>query len=137
MLLLHLSNGSPIIVQISCIRLLEVMPVVFERLLINSVIRVQTLDNIKWLHDLADWGKSSLAVVVRYWKQTLVSMLGLIKSSCTDKSASAISDIEKLISCGELLTSGTICFSIFYFISENHCSLDFHCICEYRQSFCG
>ncbi|KAI3455745.1 hypothetical protein Pfo_012408 [Paulownia fortunei] len=84
--------------QMTCIRLLEVMPVVFERLPENSGIMLETFDSIKWLHDLADWGKSSLAVVVRYWKQTLSYLLGQIKASCSNKSASAISDIEKLIS---------------------------------------
>ncbi|GFP79207.1 helicase sen1 [Phtheirospermum japonicum] len=84
--------------QMTCIRLLEVMPIVFERLLDNSGIMLETFDNMKWLLDLADWGKSSLAVVVRYWKQTLSYLLGQIKSSCSNKSASAISDIEKLIS---------------------------------------
>ncbi|KAL3632175.1 hypothetical protein CASFOL_025159 [Castilleja foliolosa] len=85
--------------QMTCIRILEVMPLVFERLLDNSGIMLETIGNMKWLHDLADWGKSSLAVVVRYWKQTLSYILGQIKSSCSNKSASAISDIEKLMSC--------------------------------------
>ncbi|KAK6129452.1 hypothetical protein DH2020_036810 [Rehmannia glutinosa] len=84
--------------QMACIRLLEVTPVVFERLPDYSGIMLGTFDSMKWLHDLADWGKSSLAVVVRYWKQTLSYLLGQIKVSCSNKSASAISDIEKLIS---------------------------------------
>ncbi|XP_011072782.1 uncharacterized protein LOC105157939 isoform X1 [Sesamum indicum] len=84
--------------QMTCIRLLEVMPVVLERLPQNSGIVLQTFGNTKWLHDLADWGKSSLAVVVRYWKQTLAFLLGHIKACCSNKSASAISDVEKLIS---------------------------------------
>ncbi|KAL3835347.1 hypothetical protein ACJIZ3_010083 [Penstemon smallii] len=96
-----LDGGKPFtdytVSQMTCIRLLEVMPVVFERLPRNSSIMLESFDNIKWLQDLADWGKSSLAVVVRYWKQTLPSLLGLIKESCCNKSASAISDIEKLI----------------------------------------
>ncbi|KAK4394969.1 Helicase SEN1 [Sesamum angolense] len=84
--------------QMTCIRLLEVMPVVLERLPRNSSIMLETFGNTKWLHDLADWGKSSLAVVVRYWKQTLAYLLGHIKACCSDKSASAICDVEKLIS---------------------------------------
>ncbi|KAH6773277.1 P-loop containing nucleoside triphosphate hydrolases superfamily protein [Perilla frutescens var. hirtella] len=84
--------------QMTCIRILEVIPVVFERHPSNSAIMLETFYNIKWLHDLADWGKSSLAVVVRYWKQTLSYLLGQIKEFCSDKSTSAISDIEKIIS---------------------------------------
>ncbi|KAL0354365.1 UNVERIFIED_CONTAM: hypothetical protein Sradi_3883400 [Sesamum radiatum] len=84
--------------QMTCIRLLEVMPVVLERLPRNSGIILETFGNTKWLHDLADWGKSSLAVVVRYWKQTLAYLLGHIKAFCSNKSASAICDVEKLIS---------------------------------------
>ncbi|KAL0441247.1 UNVERIFIED_CONTAM: putative helicase MAGATAMA 3, partial [Sesamum radiatum] len=71
------------------------MPVVLERLPRNSSIMLETFGNTKWLHDLADWGKSSLAVVVRYWKQTLAYLLGHIKACCSDKSASAICDVEK------------------------------------------
>ncbi|KAG8380280.1 hypothetical protein BUALT_Bualt07G0176900 [Buddleja alternifolia] len=89
--------------QMTCIRLLEVIPVVFERLPGNSRIMVGDFDNIKWLHDLADWGKSSLAVVVRYWKQTLAYLLGQIKATCSNKSALAIDDIEKLISYEKVL----------------------------------
>ncbi|KAL0441246.1 UNVERIFIED_CONTAM: hypothetical protein Sradi_0063500 [Sesamum radiatum] len=78
------------------------MPVVLERLPRNSSIMLETFGNTKWLHDLADWGKSSLAVVVRYWKQTLAYLLGHIKACCSDKSASAICDVEKLISYAQL-----------------------------------
>lgn len=88
----------------TCIRILEVIPVLFERHPKNSGIMLDSFDSMKWLHDLADWGKSSLAVVVRYWKQTLSYMLGQIRMVCSDKSASAISDIEKLISCGEFFS---------------------------------
>ncbi|KAL8043652.1 hypothetical protein ABFX02_09G128046 [Erythranthe guttata] len=85
--------------QMTCIRLLELMPIVFERLPQNTGIVLVPFDNLKWLHDLADWGKSALAVVVRYWKQTFSYLLGQIKASCSDKSASTITDIEKLILC--------------------------------------
>lgn len=88
------------------------MPVILERLPLNSKILLETFDNIKWLHDLVDLGKSSLSVVIRYWKQTLAYLLGRIKSFCGNKSVSAIKDIEKLISCGELFISLLICFPI-------------------------
>ncbi|KAL8458916.1 hypothetical protein ACS0TY_036417 [Phlomoides rotata] len=84
--------------QMTCIRLLEVIPVIFERLPQNSGIMLETFSNKKWLHDLADWGKSPLTVVVRYWKQTLSYLLGQIRATCSKKSASTIIDIEKLIS---------------------------------------
>lgn len=96
----------------TCIRILEVIPVVLESHPKNSGIMLETSDNMKWLHDLADWGKSSLAVVFRYWKQTLSYLLGQIKKSWSDKSFSAISDIEKIISCGEFF-SLMFCFSSF------------------------
>lgn len=86
--------------QMTCIRLLEVIPVVFERLPQNSDILLETFGNKKWLHDLADWGKSPLTVVVRYWKQTLSYLLGQIRTTCSKRSASTIIDIEKLISHG-------------------------------------
>ncbi|XP_051129452.1 uncharacterized protein LOC127250300 isoform X2 [Andrographis paniculata] len=88
--------------QMTCIRILEAAPAVFERLPQNSEILMETFNYMKWLHDLADWGKSSLAVVTRYWKQALVSLLGRIKTFCINKSLSAISDIEKLISCEKM-----------------------------------
>ncbi|KAL6496859.1 hypothetical protein OROGR_028788 [Orobanche gracilis] len=88
--------------QMTCIRMLEVIPVVFERLPSNSVIMLEMFNSMKWLHDLADWGKSSLLVVVRYWKQTLSYLLSQIKESCSSKSASAVSEIEKLISYEEV-----------------------------------
>ncbi|XP_073146696.1 uncharacterized protein [Henckelia pumila] len=90
--------------QMMCIRLLEVLPVVFEMFPRNDGTMVETLHNLKWLHDLVDWGKSSLAVLVRYWKQTLASLLGLIKASCSSKSASVINDIEKIIFCEKIST---------------------------------
>lgn len=93
----------------TCIRILEVIPVVFERLPNDSGLLLEAFDNMKWLHDLVDWGKSSLAVVVRYWKETLVYLLGQFKAICGNKSVPAVSDIERLISCGELFNS-LLCF---------------------------
>lgn len=98
----------------TCIRILEVIPVVFERRPKTSGIMLETFDSKKWLHDLADWGKSSLAVVARYWKQTLSYLLGQIREFCSDKSASVITDIEKIISRGELLSFMLIFFFFFF-----------------------
>ncbi|XP_059642145.1 uncharacterized protein LOC132284095 isoform X2 [Cornus florida] len=92
--------------QMTCVRLLEILPVVFEKLLplvhktkLDSKMMVENLVDFKWFHDLMDWGRSSLAVIVRYWKLTVVSLLALLKGWCSDNSASAISAIEKLLSC--------------------------------------
>lgn len=89
--------------QMTCIRLLETLPVVFRRLC-----RVPTtvLNNAvtQCLRDLIDWGYSPLAVVVRYWKDALISLLILIKASCSGVPASLAADIEKLILCGEFNT---------------------------------
>ncbi|KAF8389472.1 hypothetical protein HHK36_026167 [Tetracentron sinense] len=89
----------------TCVRLLEILPVVFERLSSsflklsgNSGIMVQDLFDFKWLHDLMDWGKSSLVVITRYWKQAVISLLDLLKVACHDNSAWTIREIEKLFS---------------------------------------
>ncbi|KAL8113605.1 uncharacterized protein LOC141664415 isoform X2 [Apium graveolens] len=90
--------------QMTCIRLLEIMPIIFERLqpsflrcLGNLGIPVKNEIDYKWLLDLVDWGKSTLSVVVRYWKQTFISLLDLLKCSCSDKSSSLINAIDILV----------------------------------------
>nr|GEU89716.1 putative P-loop containing nucleoside triphosphate hydrolase [Tanacetum cinerariifolium] len=89
--------------QMTCIRVLECLPAVLQKLQQSmhkipgdSEILVKKSISCKWLHDLMYWGKSTLAVVVRYWKQTVLSLLDLLKESCDDKT-SAILAIEKLI----------------------------------------
>lgn len=91
--------------QMTCIRLLESLPVVLQRIQQSmhiipgdSDILVMNSFGYKWLHDLMYWGKSTLAVVVRYWKQTVLTLVDLLKESCNDKT-SAIMVIEKLIQC--------------------------------------
>lgn len=90
----------------TCIRLLELLPIVFEKL-VPSFLKAsgKILDNstdCTWLNHLTNWGRSSLAVIVRYWKQTLMSVLGLLKQSYSDVSIQAnIGAIEKLIACGK------------------------------------
>lgn len=98
--------------QMTCIRLLETLPVVFGRLCGDPA----TMRNnavAQCLRDLIDWGHSPLAVVVRYWKDALVSLLILIKASCSGVPASLTADIEKLILCGKFITL----FVIMYFLS--------------------
>lgn len=85
------------------VRLFEILPIIFGELYRNSGILIKVKMDLKWLHDLMEWGRSSLAVVARYWKQTLVSLLGVLKKSCSQNSASAIRTIEKLIASGKIV----------------------------------
>ncbi|KAK9097711.1 hypothetical protein Syun_024756 [Stephania yunnanensis] len=88
--------------QMACIRLLEILPVVLERLS-SSSLKLQRIKpnllSLEWLHDLLDCGKSPLPVLKRYWRQSLVASLGILKGLCQDGSASAslVEIIETLI----------------------------------------
>eukprot|EP00268_Persea_americana_P014218 TRINITY_DN162_c1_g1_i4.p1 TRINITY_DN162_c1_g1~~TRINITY_DN162_c1_g1_i4.p1 ORF type:complete len:139 (+),score=23.05 TRINITY_DN162_c1_g1_i4:188-604(+) len=92
--------------QMTCVRLLEMFPVVFERLNSKALKLSGTSDtsmphfyDFKWLNDLMDWGKSSLVVLRRHWKQCFLSLLNILQVSCHVNSARIIMDIETLISC--------------------------------------
>lgn len=92
----------------TCVRVLEILPVLFERLYPSltghsrdSGKIVGNILDFMWLHDLIDWGKSSLKVVVVYWKRTVNSLLNLLKGSCSNAAALTFKVIENLISCGE------------------------------------
>ncbi|XP_050380960.1 uncharacterized ATP-dependent helicase C29A10.10c isoform X2 [Argentina anserina] len=91
--------------QMTCVRILEIIPCVFERLYFLcskpsgvSGMMVNTCD-FSWLHDVMDWGKSSLKVVVIYWQRAITSLLKFLKGTCNSAMASTISVIEKIISC--------------------------------------
>ncbi|CAI9114585.1 OLC1v1015339C1 [Oldenlandia corymbosa var. corymbosa] len=84
--------------QMTLIRVLEILPLIFEKLCENPASMMKIVNDMTWLQDLMNWGRSSLAVVARYWKQTLASILGLLKKSFSDLSAPAISALEELIS---------------------------------------
>ena len=92
--------------QMSCVRLLEILPIIFREIsqspdgFLGKFLKMDGLSDFSWLHDLADWGKSSLNVVLRYWKQSMSSLLSLLKSSCNEKSGSIVTAIEKLIASG-------------------------------------
>lgn len=97
--------------QTSCIRLLEILPVVFGRLCPLLIKQykdfgktVKNLFDYKWLHDLMDWGKSQLKIVFVYWKRTVTSLLHLLKESCSSTSLLTVSAIENLLLSGELKT---------------------------------
>lgn len=95
--------------QMTCIRLLEILPVVFGKvcplLAKHSGYSGTTMQNVfdfKWLHDLMDWGKSQLKVVIVYWKRTITYLLNLLKDSCSGTSLLTVSSIENLISSDHL-----------------------------------
>ncbi|KAL9247212.1 hypothetical protein vseg_020667 [Gypsophila vaccaria] len=89
--------------QMTCVRLLEILPIVFENLsssfggLYDKSSKIPDMSEFSWLHDLVNWGKSSLEAVIRYWKQSLNSLLALLKSSCYQNSRMIIASIEKMI----------------------------------------
>ncbi|XP_058780353.1 uncharacterized protein LOC131653997 isoform X3 [Vicia villosa] len=90
--------------QMTCVRLLEILPVLVEKLcqfggeeLRNFTMLVKNKLGVKWIHNLMEWGKSMLKVVIIYWKRALTYLLNLFKGSCNKTSASAIMIIENLI----------------------------------------
>lgn len=92
----------------TCVRLLEIFPVLVDQLHLfggkdpgNFTMLVKNKLGFKWLHDLMEWGKSSLKVVIVYWKRAITYLLNLFKSSCDKTSLSTIMIIENLISTGE------------------------------------
>lgn len=91
----------------SCVRLLETLPAIYEKLslsspkLSESVLHlIPSSFDFKWLSDLVDWGRSHLVVVIRHWKQCMQSLLNIFKDSYSDLTASIISTIEKVLSTG-------------------------------------
>lgn len=96
--------------QMTCVRLLEILPVIFELIYpsfgkkpVDSRKKVESLCDFSWLNDLMDWGKSSLKVIIVYWKRTVTTLLTLLRCSCSDTATMTIRAIENLLSCGELL----------------------------------
>ncbi|KAF6141788.1 hypothetical protein GIB67_027966 [Kingdonia uniflora] len=86
--------------QMTCVRLLEVLPAIYERLYPSPVTNAAIPDvfDFKWLLDLVDWGKSSLAIITRYWKQCVNTLLNFLKRVCGDESTKIIQTIETLLS---------------------------------------
>ncbi|KAK7262042.1 hypothetical protein RIF29_28370 [Crotalaria pallida] len=91
--------------QMTCVRLLEILPVLLDKLylyggkvLTNFTMLVQNKLDFKWLHDLIEWGKSSLKVVIVYWKRAVTYSLNLFKGSCDKTCVSIIMTIENIIS---------------------------------------
>ncbi|CAL0332118.1 unnamed protein product [Lupinus luteus] len=91
--------------QMTCVRLLEILPVLVDKLhlfvgkeLVNFTMLVKKKLDFKWLHDLIEWRKSSLEVVIVYWKRAVTYLLNLFKGSCDKSSVSIIATIENIIS---------------------------------------
>ena len=103
------------------VRLLEILPIIFGELYPNSGLTMKVITDMKWLHDFMDWGRSSLAVVARYWKQALVSLLGVLKKSCSQNTACAIRAVERLMSSGEIFCFYFLLASISLAIRADSC----------------
>ncbi|GAB2247771.1 hypothetical protein Droror1_Dr00007653 [Drosera rotundifolia] len=94
--------------QMTCVRILEILPIVFEKIIKSAVVQSRVSElviddfDFRWLHHLVDWAKSSLEVVSRYWKQCVILLLDLLKISCSVKSAAIIQDIERIVSSGDI-----------------------------------
>lgn len=91
--------------QMACVRLLEVLPVIFEGLCspLHELSGMEVcVTDLKWLLDLVDWGKSSQSTVTRYWKQSLTAFLDLLKRISHHGSASVFLAAEMLISCDDV-----------------------------------
>ncbi|XWS20599.1 hypothetical protein CRYUN_Cryun31cG0116500 [Craigia yunnanensis] len=91
--------------QMTCVRVLEILPVLFGRLgpsfvrlFGDSKVALGNLMDFKWLHDLMDWGKSQLTVIVVYWKKAIISLLNVFKLLRSAGSPLVVTAIENLIS---------------------------------------
>ena len=100
---------SSLLLQMTCVRLLEILPVVFEIIYPSfgkkpgdSRMMVESLCNFSWLNDLMDWGKSSLKVLIVYWKRTVSILLSFLRRSFGNTTTMIISAVENLISSGKL-----------------------------------
>ena len=94
----------------TCVRVLEILPVLFGRLVPSFVrpvgdskVALGNLMDFKWLHDLMDWGKSQLTVIVVYWKKAIISLLNVFKLLRSAGSPLMVTAIENLISSGEFV----------------------------------
>uniref|UniRef100_A0A0E0M2X1 Uncharacterized protein n=1 Tax=Oryza punctata TaxID=4537 RepID=A0A0E0M2X1_ORYPU len=91
--------------QISCVRLLELVPLVYERVSSYSSAKscgvpTMVLDptDITWLFHLINWGKSSLLVIIRHWKQCMLSLIKILKCSLGGTVQHYIDDLGSIIS---------------------------------------
>ncbi|ESQ35132.1 hypothetical protein EUTSA_v10006526mg [Eutrema salsugineum] len=97
--------------QMTCVRLLEILPVVLGKLRLSHEESCATrgalkdASDLKWLPDLIDWGRSQLKVVVAYWRRALAALLDILQGSKSDACSSVVQAIRRVLS-SELLFSG-------------------------------
>jgi senataxin len=104
----------------TCVRLLEILPILVDKLCLfggkehrNFTMLAKNKMGFKWIHNFMEWGKSSLKVVIVYWKRALSYLLNLFKGSCDKTSASTIMTIENLITSSEFFSSfSCTCFCL-------------------------
>ncbi|KAG8049768.1 hypothetical protein GUJ93_ZPchr0009g1168 [Zizania palustris] len=91
--------------QISCVRLLELFPLAYERICSYSSSKscgmttmVLDLNDITWLSHLINWGKSSLLVIIRHWKQCMLSLIKILKHSLGGSVQQYIEDLGGIVS---------------------------------------
>ncbi|AAG09081.1 Similar to tRNA-splicing endonuclease positive effector SEN1 [Arabidopsis thaliana] len=93
----------------TCVRLLEILPVVLGKLRVSREESCDTrgtlkdASDLKWLPDLIDWGRSQLKVVVAYWKRALVALLDILQGSNSDACSSAVQAIRHVLSSGDTI----------------------------------
>ncbi|VAI34004.1 unnamed protein product [Triticum turgidum subsp. durum] len=90
--------------QISCVRVLELLPLVYSRVnsycaeLFSMMTMVPDPSDMTWLFHLINWGKSSLLVISRHWKQCMLSLFKILKGSHGDTIQRYIEDLGDTIS---------------------------------------
>ncbi|KFK43885.1 hypothetical protein AALP_AA1G186300 [Arabis alpina] len=94
--------------QMTCVRLLEILPVILGKLRLRGdefcATRgtLQDACDLQWLPDLIDWGRSQLKVVVAYWRRALAALLDILQGSKSDACSSAVQAIRRVLSSDNL-----------------------------------
>lgn len=90
--------------QMTCVRLLEITPVVLGKLRLSREAiggALKDASDLKWLPDLIDWGRSQLKVVVTYWRRALAALLDILQGSKSNTCSSAVQAIRRVLSAGK------------------------------------
>lgn len=91
--------------QMTCVRLLEITPVVLGKLRLSREAiggALKDASDLKWLPDLIDWGRSQLKVVVTYWRRALAALLDILQGSKSNTCSSAVQAIRRVLSADDL-----------------------------------